>query len=160
MGSSSGTVSSTGAGVGAVAAVAAVVAVATVVGVSTHNGVVQRDQQAIARAQVAIGADFRPVTIAPSGYGSIFDANIEKRLPGFLQVFSSPASKGHAPGQTSGDDLTGGTSLGPGTLGGDAVHGGGALGDLDAGVGDPGTLDDRPAGHVDQADVRGDDAGG
>ncbi|SOC88078.1 hypothetical protein SAMN05660766_1773 [Curtobacterium sp. 314Chir4.1] len=88
------------------AGVVAIVVVATVVGVSAHNGVVQRDQQAIARAQVEIGADFRPVTIAPSGYGSIFEANIEKRLPGFLQVFSSPASKGHAPGQTSGDDLT------------------------------------------------------
>lgn len=88
------------------AGVVAIVVVATTVGVSAHNGVVQRDQRAIARAQVAIGADFRPVTIDPSGYGSIFEANIEKRLPGFLQVFSSPASKGHAPGQTSGDDLT------------------------------------------------------
>lgn len=88
------------------AGVVAVVLVATVVGLGAHDRVVQRDDAAIARAQVAIGADFRPVTIAPSGYGSIFEANIEKRLPGFLQVFSSPASKGHAPGQTSGDDLT------------------------------------------------------
>lgn len=88
------------------AGVVAIVVVATAVGVTAHDGVVQRDQQAVARAQVAIGADFRPVTIAPAGYGSIFEANIEKRLPGFLQVFSAPAAKGHAPGQTSGDDLT------------------------------------------------------
>lgn len=88
------------------AGVVAVVLVATVVGVTAHERVVQRDREAIARAQVAIGVDFRPVTVAPSGYGSIYEANIEKRLPGFLQVFTSPASKGHAPGQTSGDDLT------------------------------------------------------
>lgn len=66
----------------------------------------ERDRQAIARAQVAIGADFRPVTISVDGYGSVFEANIEKRLPGFLQVFSSPAEKAHAPGQTVGSDLT------------------------------------------------------
>lgn len=80
--------------------------VVVVVAAQAHGGAVERDQEAIARAQVAIGADFRPVTVSPSGYGSIFEANIEKRLPGFLQVFSSPASRGHAPGQTSGDDLT------------------------------------------------------
>ncbi|PZE86740.1 hypothetical protein [Curtobacterium sp. MCBD17_032] len=83
-----------------------VVVLAVVLGVQAHQLGVERDQEALARAQAAIGADFRPVTVAPAGYGSVYEANIEKRLPGFLQVFTSPASKGHAPGQTSGDDLT------------------------------------------------------
>ncbi|MCS5486016.1 hypothetical protein NY588_02565 [Curtobacterium flaccumfaciens pv. beticola] len=87
-------------------AVLAVAALVTVLGVQAHGRAVERDQQAIARAQVAIGADFRPVTISPPGYGSDFEANIERRLPGFLQVFSSPASPAHYPGNTSGDDLT------------------------------------------------------
>lgn len=87
-------------------AVLAVAALVTVLGVQAHGRAVERDQQAIARAQVAIGADFRPVTISPPGYGSDFEANIERRLPGFLQVFSSPASPAHRPGNTSGDDLT------------------------------------------------------
>ena len=92
--------------VGTAAGTVVVVVTAVVVGGQVHDHGVQRDQAAIARAQVAIGADFRPVTISPRGYGSIYEANIEKRLPGFLQVFTAPASTGHAPGQTSGDDLT------------------------------------------------------
>ncbi|WIB26768.1 hypothetical protein [Curtobacterium sp. MCSS17_015] len=92
--------------VASAAGATAIVVLAAVIGVQAHQRGVERDQEAIERAQTAIGADFRPVTVAPSGYGSIHEANIEKRLPGFLQVFTSPASKGHAPGQTSGDDLT------------------------------------------------------
>lgn len=92
--------------VAAGAGVLLLVVVASVHGVQARQDAGQRDQEAILRAQAAIGADFRPVTVSPHGYGSIFEANIEKRLPGFLQVFSSPASKGHAPGTTSGDDLT------------------------------------------------------
>ncbi|WIE75847.1 hypothetical protein [Curtobacterium sp. MCSS17_007] len=88
------------------AAAVAIVALVVTVGVRLHEGDAQRDQQAIARAQDAVGADFRPVTISPDGYGSVYEANIEKRLPGFLQVFSSPAEKAHAPGDTSGSDLT------------------------------------------------------
>lgn len=100
-----GVVRTVGLAVGATST-AVVVALLVVAGVRAHAGVVQRDQQAIARAQDAIGADFRPVTVSPDGYGSVYEANIEKRLPGFLQVFSSPAEKAHAPGQTSGSDLT------------------------------------------------------
>ncbi|MFJ5144297.1 hypothetical protein [Curtobacterium sp. NPDC088465] len=87
-------------------AAVAVVAVVVAVGVRVPGSDVQRDEQAIARAQVAIGADFRPVTISPDGYGSVYEANIEQRLPGFLQVFSSPAEEAHAPGDASGSDLT------------------------------------------------------
>lgn len=88
------------------AAAVAIVALVVTVGVRLHEGDAQRDQQAVDRARVAVGADFRPVTISPDGYGSVYEANIEKRLPGFLQVFSSPAEKAHAPGDTSGSDLT------------------------------------------------------
>lgn len=92
--------------VASTAATIGIVALVVSVGIRVHAGDVRGDQQAIARSQTAIGADFRPVTISPDGYGSVYEANIEKRLPGFLQVFSSPAEKAHAPGDTSGSDLT------------------------------------------------------
>lgn len=95
--------------IGLVALVAVLLAgivAAVALAVQAHASAAERDRQAIARAQAAIGADFRPVTISIPGYGSIYEANIEKRLPGFLQVFTSPAEKGHAPGQTTGSDPT------------------------------------------------------
>jgi len=88
-----------------VVALAGIVAGVLLAGQTTARAA-ERDRLAIARAQVAIGADFRPVTVSVDGYGSVFEANIEQRLPGFLQVFSSPAEQAHAPGQATGSDLT------------------------------------------------------
>lgn len=60
---------------------------------------------ATARAQDAMGADYRPVTIDVGDYGSIWEATAVPGV-GFVQPFSSPKDVGHGLGQQDGTDLT------------------------------------------------------